>query len=192
MLYFTIQHQEEMMAVDVEKEIAAIKAQLEERPGAKKKLSMIVFSGDLDKHLASMIIATGAAAMGMEVVLFYTFWGTAALRDPKKKAKGKNLISKMFGVMLPRGRNKLTLSQMHMLGAGTAMIKSLMKQKNVASLDQLFEAAGAMGVKIYICQMSMDLMGMKMEEMIDYPGIEVVGVATFLDHAKESAIQLFL
>jgi peroxiredoxin family protein len=192
MLYFTIQHQEEMMALDVEKEIAAIKAQLEERPGAKKKLSMIVFSGDLDKHLASMIIATGAAAMGMEVVLFYTFWGTAALRDPKKKAKGKNLISKMFGVMLPRGRNKLTLSQMHMLGAGTAMIKSLMKQKNVASLDQLFEAAGAMGVKIYICQMSMDLMGMKMEEMIDYPGIEVVGVATFLDHAKESAIQLFL
>ena len=180
------------MALDVEKEIAAIKAQLEERPGAKKKLSMIVFSGDLDKHLASMIIATGAAAMGMEVVLFYTFWGTAALRDPKKKAKGKNLISKMFGVMLPRGRNKLTLSQMHMLGAGTAMIKSLMKQKNVASLDQLFEAAGAMGVKIYICQMSMDLMGMKMEEMIDYPGIEVVGVATFLDHAKESAIQLFL
>lgn len=178
--------------MDVEKEMEAIKAQLEARPGAKNKLSMIVFSGDLDKHLASMIIATGAAAMGMEVILFYTFWGTAALRDPKKHAKGKNLISKMFGIMLPRGRNKTKLSQMHMLGAGTAMMKGLMKKKNVANLDQLFEAAGMMGVKIYICQMSMDLMGMKMEEMIDYPNVEVVGVATFLDHAKESSVQLFL
>jgi len=122
--------------VDIEKELAAIKAQLEERPGAKKKLSMIVFSGDLDKHIASMIIATGAAAMGMETVLFYTFWGTAALRDPKKKAKGKNLIEKMFGIMLPRGKNKTTLSKMHMAGMGTAMIRSIMKKKNVASLDE--------------------------------------------------------
>jgi peroxiredoxin family protein len=180
------------MAMDVEKEIAAIKAQLEERPGAKNKLSMIVFSGDLDKHIASMIIATGAAAMGMEVILFYTFWGTAALRDPKKKVGGKNLIEKMFGVMLPRGRNKLKLSQMQMAGAGAAMIKGLMKKKNVASLDQLFEVAGMMGVKIFVCQMSMDLMGIKREELIDYPGMDVVGVATFLDHAKESSIQLFL
>jgi len=180
------------MPIDVEKELAAIKAQMEERPGPKKKLSMIVFSGELDKHIAAMIISTGAAAMGMEVVLFYTFWGTAALRDPKKKAINKNFMGKMFGAMLPKGRNKLKLSTMNMAGAGPAMIKSLMKKKNVASLDQLYEAAAAMGIKIYICQMSMDLLGMKMEEMIDYPGIEVVGVATFLDHAKESAIQLFL
>ena len=113
---------------------AAIKAQLEERPGAKKKLSMIVFSGDLDKHIASMIIATGAAAMGMEVVMFYTFWGTAALRDPRKKAGGKNLIEKMFGLMLPRGRNRTTLSKMHMAGAGTAMIRAIMKKKNVRNI----------------------------------------------------------
>jgi len=180
------------MPIDVEQELAAIKAQIEERPGPKKKLSMIVFSGELDKHIAAMIISTGAAAMGMEVVLFYTFWGTAALRDPKKKAINKNFIGKMFGAMLPKGRNKLKLSTMNMAGAGPAIIKGLMKKKNVASLDQLYEAAAAMGIKIYICQMSMDLLGMKMEEMIDYPGIEVVGVATFLDHAKESAIQLFL
>lgn len=180
------------MPIDVEQELAAIKAQMDERPGPKKKLSMIVFSGELDKHIAAMIISTGAAAMGMEVVLFYTFWGTAALRDPKKKAINKNFMGKMFGAMLPKGRNKLKLSTMNMAGAGPAMIKSLMKKKNVASLDQLYEAAAAMGIKIYICQMSMDLLGMKMEEMIDYPGIEVVGVATFLDHAKESAIQLFL
>ncbi len=178
--------------MDIEKELAAIKAQLEERPGAKKKLSMIVFSGDLDKHIASMIIATGAAAMGMETVLFYTFWGTAALRDPKKKAKGKNLIEKMFGIMLPRGKNKTTLSKMHMAGMGTAMIRSIMKKKNVASLDEMFQIAGQLGVKIVICEMSMDLMGLKREEMIDYPNMEVGGVATFLAHAAESSVQLFL
>src|SRR5512138_2451446 len=144
------------MDFDVEKELASIKAQLEERPGPKKKLSMIVFSGDLDKHIAAMIIATGAAAMGMKVVLFYTFWGTAALRDPHKKVGGKDLLSKMFGFMLPKGRNKTTLSKMHMAGMGTAMIKMLMKKKNVASLDQLYEIAGQMGVEINVCEMSMD------------------------------------
>jgi len=121
------------MAVDIEKELASLKTRLSDRPGAKKKLSMVVFSGDLDKHIASMIIATGAAAMGMEVVLFYTFWGTAALRDPKKKAGGKNIIEKMFGLMLPKGHNKTKLSSMHMAGMGTAMIRNIMKRKNVAS-----------------------------------------------------------
>ncbi|OHD26759.1 MAG: NADH dehydrogenase [Spirochaetes bacterium GWB1_59_5] len=178
--------------MDIEKELGAIKAQLENRPGAKKKLSMIVFSGDLDKHIASMIIATGAAAMGMETVLFYTFWGTAALRDPKKNVSGKNLIEKMFGFMLPKGRNKTRLSSMHMAGMGTAMIRNLMKKKNVASLDEMFDIAGQLGVKIVICEMSMDLMGLKREELIDYPGMEVGGVATFLAHAGESSVQLFI
>ncbi len=181
-----------MTEMDVAKELESIKTQLAERPGAKKKLSMVVFSGDLDKHIASMIIATGAAAMGMEVVLFYTFWGTAALRDPAKSASGKNLIEKMFGFMLPKGRNKTKLSKMHMAGMGTAMIRSIMKKKNVASLDEMFEIAGALGVKIIICEMSMDLMGFKREEMIDYPGLSVGGVATFLADAGESSIQLFI
>lgn len=178
--------------MDVEREISAIKAQLEERPGAKKKLSMIVFSGDLDKQIAALVIATGAAAMGMEVILFYTFWGTSALRDPKKRVRGKDLVSRIFGFMLPRGWNRLKLSQMEMAGAGSAMIKGLMKKKNVASLDELYAAAGAMGVKIFVCEMSMDLMGIRREELVDYPGLESVGVATFLSHAGESAIQLFL
>lgn len=178
--------------MDVEKELAELKAKVEERPGAKRKLAMVVFSGDLDKHIASMIIATGAAAMGMEVVMFYTFWGTAALRDPAKRAKGKNLVEKMFGFMLPRGRNKTKLSKMQMGGMGAAMIKGLMKKKNVASLDEMFEVAAQLGVKIVICEMSMDLMGFKLEEMIDYPGLTVGGVATFLADAGESAIQLFI
>jgi len=180
------------MALDVEKEMAALKAQVEARPGAKRKLSMVVFSGDLDKHIAAMIIATGAAAMGMEVVLFYTFWGTAALRDPKKRAGGKNLIEKMFGLMLPKGRDRTKLSKMHMAGAGTAMIKAIMKKKNVASLGEMFEIAGQLGIKIVICEMSMDLMGFKREEMISYPNLNYCGVATFLADARESAVQLFL
>ena len=178
--------------MDIEKEINELKEKYDKLPGKENKLSMVVFSGGLDKQLAAMIIATGAAAMGMKVVLFFTFWGTAALRDPKKKAAGKNLIEKMFGVMLPKGRNKLKLSQMHMAGMGTAMLKGLMQKKNVASMDQLYEVAAELAVKIYVCEMSMDLMGFKKEEMIDYPGLEVCGVATMLSHAKESSIQFFI
>ena len=158
----------------------------------ENKLSMVVFSGEMDKMLASMIIATGAAAMGMKVVMFFTFWGTAALRDAKKKAGGKDLMSKMFGWMLPKGRNALKLSQMHMAGMGTAMLKSLMKKKNAPSLDQLFDIAAQLGVEIKVCEMSMDLMGFKREELIDYPNMDFVGVATFLGHAGKSSNQLFI
>jgi peroxiredoxin family protein len=178
--------------MDIEKELLTLKTKVDEMPGQENKLSMVVFSGELDKQIAAMIIATGAVAMGMKVVMFYTFWGTAALREPKKKVGGKDFMSKMFGFMLPKGRNKTVLSKMNMGGIGTAMLKDLMKKKNVASLDQLFEIAGALGVEINICQMSMDLMGFTREEMIDYPNLSVCGVATFLSNAKESAVQLFI
>ncbi len=180
------------MSVDVDKAISELKSKVDSMPGAENKLTMIVMSGELDKHLAAMIIATGAAAMGMKVILFFTFWGTAALRAAHKKVGGKNFMSKMFGMMLPKGRDKLVLSKMNMAGMGTAMMKGLMKKKNVASLDQLYDVAAQLAVKIYICEMSMDLMGMKKEEMIDYPDLEVCGVATMLAHAKESAIQFFI
>jgi peroxiredoxin family protein len=180
------------MALDVERELAALKDAVAARPGPKKKLSMVVFSGELDKHLAAMIIATGAAAMGMEVCMFFTFWGTAALRDPSKRVGGKNIVERMFGAMLPRGRDRLELSRLHMAGAGTAMMKSVMKKKNVASLGEMTEIAGQMGIKIVICEMSMDLMGFKLGEMVDYPGLSVGGVATFLADAGESSIQLFI
>jgi peroxiredoxin family protein len=182
----------EEMSLDVNAAIAELKEKMDGMPGAENKLTMIVFSGDLDKQIAAMIIATGAAAMGMKVILFFTFWGTAALRDPAKKIGGKSFMGKMFGMMLPKGRNKLKLSQMNMAGMGTAMLKGLMQKKNVASLDQLFDVAGQLAVKIYICEMSMDLMGFKKEEMIQYPDLEVCGVATMLAHAKESAIQFFI
>ena len=181
------------MSADLAVQISELKQKVEDlEPGKQNKLAMVVFSGDLDKLLAAMIIATGAAAMGMKVVQFFTFWGTAALRNPDIKAEGKNFMSKMFGWMLPNGRNKVKLSKMNMGGMGTSMMKSLMKKKNVASLEEMIKMAAELEVKIFVCEMSMDLMGFKHEEMIDYPGMEYVGVATFLEHAIRSRITLFL
>jgi peroxiredoxin family protein len=128
----------------------------------------------------------------MKVKLFFTFWAISALRDPKKDGKGKNLMEKMFGMMLPRGAGKVKLSNMNMGGMGTAMIKGIMKKHKVASLEEMFKTAGELGVEINICEMSMNLMGFKKEEMIDYPGMNICGVATFLSDAQESKIQLFI
>ncbi len=160
--------------------------------GTKDQLSMVVFSGDMDKILAAMIISNGAAAMDTQPKLFFTFWATAALRDPKKSVSGKNFISKMFGMMLPKGSNKLKLSKMNMFGMGPMMIKGLMKKQKVASLEEMFATAAELGVEINVCEMSMNLMGFKKEELIDYPNLKICGVATFLADASESKIQLFI
>ncbi len=178
----------------IEKEIEEFKNRLEglEKDKQRDKLSMIVFSGDMDKLLAAFIIATGAAAMGMEVSMFFTFWAISALRDGHKKKPNKDLMGTMFHYMLPKGVNKVKLSKMNMGGMGTAMLRSLMKKKNVQSLEELINIAAELEVKIYICNMSMDLMGFKPEEMIDYPGLEYAGVATYLSEAQESKIQLFI
>ena len=179
--------------MDIQKTLDELKTQMGElRDANKSKLSMVVFSGDLDKLLAAFIIATGAVAMGMEVVMFFTFWATPALRDKKKKGKGKDLFGKMFGFMLPKGAGKVQLSKMHMGGMGTGMMKYLMKKKNVSSLPEMIALAAELEVKIYICEMSMDLMGFKPDEMIDYPGRNFVGVAKFLEEAGDSKIQLFI
>jgi peroxiredoxin family protein len=178
----------------IETQLADLKAQLDalQKKSPENKLSMICFSGDLDKALASFIIATGAVAMGMDVVMFFTFWGTPVLRDANKSVGGKDTMGKMFGTMLPKGTGGVKLSKMNMGGMGTAMMKSLMKQKNVASLDQMIGMAEELGVRIFICEMSMDLMGFKREEMIQYEGLEYCGVAKFLEEAMDSKIQLFI
>ena len=178
----------------LEKQVTDLKAQLDGlvKNSPEDKLSMIVFSGDLDKALASFIIATGAVAMGMDVVMFFTFWGTPILRKKDKNVGGKDFMGKMFGTMLPKGIDQVKLSKMNMGGMGTAMMKSLMNKKNVASLDQMLEMAEELGVKIYVCEMSMDLMGFKREEMIDYKHMDFCGVAKFLEEAHGSRIQLFI
>jgi peroxiredoxin family protein len=178
----------------LERQVAELKTQMDGlvKNSPEDKLSMIVFSGDLDKALASFIIATGAVAMGMDVVMFFTFWGTPILRKKDKNVGGKDFMGKMFGSMLPKGTDQVKLSKMNMGGMGTAMMKSLMNKKNVASLDQMLEMAEELGVKIYVCEMSMDLMGFKREEMIDYEHMDFCGVAKFLEEAHGSRIQLFI
>ncbi len=178
----------------IEEQVAELKTQLDamQSKTPSNKLSMIVFSGDLDKALAAFIIATGATAMGMEVVMFFTFWGTTVVRAKNKNVGGKDMMGTMFGAMLPKGAEKVKLSQMNMGGMGTAMMKSLMKKKNVASLPEMIALAEELEVKIYVCEMSMDLMGFKREEMVDYEGLSFAGVATFLEEAQNSKVQLFI
>jgi len=182
------------MATELENQVGLLEKQLKKLQASQQKdqLSIVVFSGDLDKILAAMIIATGARAMDMEVKLFFTFWGTAMLRDKKKSPKGKDFMSRMFGFMLPKGSTQLKLSKLNMCGMGTSMLKGLMKKKNVASLEEMLATAAELGVEINICQMSMDLMGFKKEEMIDYPNLKYVGVGSYLADAGDSKIQLFI
>ncbi|QTL99028.1 CoA-disulfide reductase [Iocasia frigidifontis] len=156
----------------------------------KKKKTMVVFSGELDRAIASFIIANGAAAMGNEITMFFTFWGLNILRKDQRVDVNKSFMDKMFGKMMPRGSNKLPLSNMNMFGFGAQMIRRVMKEKGVDSLEDLIGQAKANGVKMVACQMSMDVMGIKKEELID--GVEVGGVATFLGESDEANMSLFI
>ena len=155
-----------------------------------KKKTIVVFSDDFDKVVAAFVIANGAASMGSEVTMFFTFWGLNVLRKPTAVSVQKNVVEKMFGWMMPRGANKLKLSQMHMGGMGLAMIKDIMRKKNVPSLPDFITMALKAGVKLVACTMSMDLMGIKHEEMLD--GVEVGGVAMYLDKAEAGNVNLFI
>lgn len=175
----------------LEERLAQLEAQLqqvrEELP--ENRVSIIVFSGDLDKVLPAFIIATGAAAMGMQVSLFFTFWGLNALKKRRDLA-GKGFLEKLFALMTPVGTEGLGVSKMNFFGIGAKLLRTLMKRKQVASLEELAQMAREMGVRIIACQMSMDVLGIKTEELWD--GIEVGGVAAFLADASKSKITLFI
>ena len=152
--------------------------------------TLIVFSGDLDKVLASFIIANGAASMGRPVTMFFTFWGLNALRKSDGAKVKKPFIDKMFGAMMPKGSTRLKLSKMNMAGMGTAMMKKVMNDKNVDSLETLMQHALDSGIRLVACTMSMDIMGITKEELID--GVEFAGVASYLGDAEESNVNLFI
>jgi peroxiredoxin family protein len=152
--------------------------------------TMVVFSGDLDKALASFIIANGAAAMGRKVTMFFTFWGLNILRKEDSPAVEKSMVEKMFGWMMPKGSKKLKLSKMNMGGMGTKMMRMVMQDKNVSSLEDLIRQAMSNGVEMVACTMSMDVMGIKEEELID--GVKLAGVANMLAAAEESDTNLFI
>ena len=155
----------------------------------KNGQTIVVFSNDLDKALASFIIANGAKASGKDVTMFFTFWGLNILRKENITVK-KGFIDKMFGFMMPKGADKLTLSKMNMGGLGSLMMKQVMKNKNVLSLKELIEQAQNQGVKFIACQMSMDVMGIQKEELID--GVEIGGVAKYIAESNNSNSNLFI
>jgi CoA-disulfide reductase len=156
----------------------------------KDNKTIVVFSGDFDKAIASFIIANGAAAMGKKVTMFFTFWGLNILRKPEKVSVSKGFMDKMFGAMMPRGSKKLKLSNMNMLGMGTKMMRKVMKDKNISSLEDLIKSAVDSGINIVACQMSMDVMGLKEEELID--GVKIGGVGYYLGEAEDSNVNLFI
>jgi peroxiredoxin family protein/TusA-related sulfurtransferase len=155
-----------------------------------KNKTIVVFSGDFDRAMAAFIIANGAAAMGSNVTLFFTFWGLNILRRSESVNVDKNMVESMFGWMMPRGADRLTLSKMNMGGMGTGMMKGIMKKKNVQSLPELIKSAQDAGVRLVACTMTMDLMGIQREELID--GIEEGGVAMYLDRAEAGNVNLFI
>ena len=157
---------------------------------SKNGTTIVVFSEDLDKAIAAMIIANGAKTLGKDVSIFFTFWGLNILRKAKKVKVKKTFIEKMFGSMMPRGTNKLPISKMNMMGMGPKMIKHIMKKKNVDSLTVLMNQAMELGIKFTACAMSMDIMGIKKEELID--GIEIAGVATYLADTTQANHNLFI
>lgn len=157
---------------------------------AKDNKTLIVFSDDLDRALASFVIANGAAATGKKVSIFFTFWGLNVIKKEKKPAVRKDFMGKMFGMMLPSSSKKLGLSQMNMGGIGSKMMRSIMKNKNVDSLESLMQQALDNGVEFIACSMSMDVMGIKKEELID--NITIGGVAAYLDRAENANVNLFI
>ncbi len=183
-----------LLDLKTEKKVITAVIQKDGKPAVIEKSSgngqtIVVFSNDLDKALAALIIANGAKAAGKDVTLFFTFWGLNILRKPQSRVK-KGIIDKMFGLMMPKGTEKLTLSKMNMLGAGSLMMKWVMKQKNVSTLNELLTQAREAGIKFIACNMSMDVMGIKPEELID--GVEIGGVAKYIEESSYSNSNLFI
>lgn len=152
--------------------------------------TFIMFSDDLDKALATFVLANGAAATGKKVTIFFTFWGLNAIKKIDKPAVEKDFFGKMFGMMLPSSTHGLKLSKMHMMGAGTKMMRYLMNKKGIESLESLRQQAIDNGVEFIACEMSMDVMGVKKEELLD--NVTLGGVATYMERADHANVNLFI
>ncbi len=160
------------------------------KSGDEKGKTFILFSDDLDKTLATFVLANGAAATGKKVTIFFTFWGLNAIKKETKPAVKKDIFGKMFGMMLPSSSRKLKLSKMNMGGIGSKMMRHIMKKKNVDSLEILRAQAIENGVEFIACQMSMDVMGVSREELLDE--VTIGGVATYMDRADQANVNLFI
>jgi len=169
---------------DLEKRLAQVEGQV-----AEDRVALVVFSGDLDRVLAAFVIANGAAAMGQQVSMFFTFWGLSVLKKASQLS-GKTLFQKMMALMSPGSSKSLPVSTMNYFGVGAKMLRSMMKKKNVSSLEEMISLARDLGVRMIACEMSRDLMGIKESELV--AGLECGGVASFLADSLKSRTNLFI
>lgn len=156
----------------------------------KTKTTIVLFSGDYDKAMAAYIIANGAAAYDHDVTIFHTFWGLNALRKEENIPVKKSFMEKMFGKFMPRGSDKMGLSKMNFGGLGQKMIKKVMKKHNAVPLPQLIDMAQEQDIKLIACTMTMDLLGLQKEELLD--DIEYAGVGAYIGDAEDGSIDLFI
>lgn len=175
---------------NVRKASAGINVKATSSNASEKDLSIVVFSNELDRALASFVIANGAVASGKKATLFFTFWGISVIRRKPLDMPSKDLISRAFDLMLPKGARKLALSRMNFGGLGSRLMRWRMADKEVSHLEDMIEVARRSGVRLVACQMSMDLMGIHAEELLD--GVEIGGVAAYLDAAGDSRVNLFI
>ena len=176
---------------ELEQKVQALEKRLAEleQNAPEDRVAIVVFSGDLDRALAAFIIATGAATMGQQVSMFFTFWGLAVLRKDKLLS-GKTFAQKMMAMMSPGSSESLPVSKMNYFGTGARMLRGMMKSKNVSSLEDMIALARELGVRMIACEMSRDLMGISEEELVS--GLECGGVATYLGKALKSRASLFI
>jgi peroxiredoxin family protein len=185
-----------LVAAEVSRQVGSVRAELEraieelrERT-PEDRAALVVFSGDLDRVMAAFVIATGAAAAGLETSIFFTFWGLSVLKKKGARAAGKGLKQRMFALMTPTGPEGLGTSQLNFFGMGATMLRSMMKEEGIASLEELMGMARELGVKMTACTMSMDAMGIAKEELVG--GLEYGGVAAFMADASRARVSLFI
>lgn len=171
---------------EVRKEIAELRERVPE-----DKAALVVFSDNLDRAIAAFIIASGAAAAGLETTMFFTFWGLSVIKKKNGAAVSKrDLMQKMFAAMTPGSSESLGVSKMNYFGAGAAMLRSMMKKQGVSSLEELIELARELGVRMIGCTMSMDIMGVDKDQLFD--GVDLGGVAAFMGEAARARVSLFI
>jgi len=185
-----------LVSAEVARQVDALKADLERSIAEVRertpddRAALVVFSGDLDRVMAAFVIATGAAAAGLETSMFFTFWGLSVLKRKGARAADKGFKQRMFGLMTPGGSEGLGTSKLNFFGMGAVMLRSMMKEQGISSLEELMAMARDLGVKTTACTMSMDAMGIAKEELVD--GLDFGGVAAFMADASRARVALFI
>jgi peroxiredoxin family protein len=181
-----------LVAAEVARQLAALKSELAElrERVPEDRVALIVFSGDLDRVLAAFVLATGAAAAGLQTSIFFTFWGLSAIKEKTARAARKGFKQRMFGAMTASSSESLGTSKLNFFGMGATMLRSMMKEQGIASLEELMTMSRELGVKMTACTMSMDAMGVTREELV--PGLEYGGVAAYMADASRARLSLFI